>query len=71
MHKPSQAGHFQLTAKYTYQHLLRRLLLSATSLPLVEKVVSFLSKEEQDDRLSSTPHNSQPGELGTPVLVSD
>lgn len=67
MHRPSQAGHFQLAAKCTHQHLLGRLLLGATSLPLLEKVVSFLSKEEQEDRPSSTPLGSQPGQLGTPV----
>lgn len=70
-HRPSQAGHFQLAAKRTHQHLLRRLLLSATSLPLVEKVVSFLSKEEQDEGSGGTPQSSHLGELGTPVSDYD
>lgn len=56
-HRPSQAGHFQLTAKCMRQHLLRRLLLGAAIPWLVEKGVSFLSKKKEDDR-SSTPHTA-------------
>lgn len=66
--RPSQASHFQLTAKHTRQHLQSWLLLGATSLPLIEQRVSFLSKEEQDDGPSTSPHSTavnsgQPGTL--------
>lgn len=70
-HRPSQAGHFQLTAKCTCQHLLRQLLLGAASLSLVEKGVSFLSKEDRDDGPSRSPHSSQLGELETPNSDKD
>lgn len=70
-HRPSQAGHFQLTAKCHCQHLLRRLLLWAASLSLVEKGVSFLSKEEQEDGPSRTPQSSHLGELETPSSNKD